>query len=169
MSGYVDIVRLLNGLLSGRAIPTGAGERTGTAGGTDRPGIAEGPDEPSDCPGGIEERDGPSDSPGAIEERDGPSDYKGDPVEPATIAEPDVEPGCTPEEYVRRLLDRNGGCLTQRTVIERLGWSERVGRKLLASMEAGGDVDRHRPPRGKKRVALPGAAPWERPDGTGGD
>lgn len=68
-----------------------------------------------------------------------------------------------------RLLDRNGGCLTQRAVLARLGWSERVGRKLLTSMETGGAIDRHHSPGEKKRIALPGEAPWRHAGGADGD
>lgn len=137
-----DPVRLVNSLLSGRGAPAGAGEQGRPAGLTARAEPAEDSEDPTDRPGGPE---------------------------PATVTEPHVEPGCTPEEYVLRLLDRNGGCLTQRAVLARLGWSERVGRKLLTSMETGGAIDRHHSPGEKKRIALPGEAPWRHAGGADGD
>lgn len=134
MSGYVS--RIVSAFLPGKGSPRAV-----------EPGGTEGPVEPAVPPG--DGRTG-----------EGQTGRRAERSEPATVAEPQVEPGCTPEEYVRRLLDRNGGCLAQQTVLARLGWSEPVGRKLLRSMEADGAIDRHHPPGRRKRVALPGDAPW---------
>jgi hypothetical protein len=55
----------------------------------------------------------------------------------------------SPEEYVTRLLDRNGGRMKQRDIVEETDWSKAKVSRRLSKMEEEGVVERTRIGRGK--------------------
>ena len=55
-----------------------------------------------------------------------------------------LETGMTPDEYLLRGLERDGGRLRQQEICARTGWSEPTVSRLLTEMEADDQIVRYR-------------------------
>lgn len=92
--------------------------------------------------------------------------HAGEPAAEPSVVCPDVPRGCTPEEFVLKLLDANGGRLSWRPLREELGWSNKAARGILHGMVTDGQIVVDSAPDNRKVAYLPECAP---PDAGAGD
>lgn len=72
---------------------------------------------------------------------------------------PTLRKGSTPEEFVHKLLEANGGQLAWQALCEELGWSSQTSRTILNGMESAGQIVVQSEANGRKVAYLPQHAP----------